>query len=165
MQDYQTRWLALLAKQVELQERQAELQEAQLMVDQARLETEQCKLAALNRIAGAVEELADAQKLQASRAARYTRKIKEYAEFDWASIEAQVLLRDRDKMVSVVRWQGNEYTRRNKNNDIWFSRKIGQRPDPRSGGMVPTYDTLIVFRAQGGTPKSIAEEVQELIGA
>lgn len=111
----------------------------------------------LERIAIALEKQAESP--TGSTNARFRRALSEYATFDWASIKAEIVQRDKSG-VSIVRWGGNEYIRRNKQLEVWFSRKIGSRPG-NNGSEAPIYDRLIEF-TQIKPARSVSEEIREL---
>ena len=113
---------------------------------------------ALKRIAAALEQLAQGDP-NAPKPAKYIRSIKEFPNFDWQSIGARVKLSD-SYGVAVVQWQGNEYQRRSKDDDIWFNRKIGQKQDA-NGQTKSTYEVLIRF-GRSARVRSIPDEIQEL---
>ena len=113
---------------------------------------------ALNRIAAALEKLAEGDP-NAPKPPKFLRSIKEFPNFDWQSIGARVKLSD-NYGVAVVQWQGNEYQRRSKDDDIWFNRKIGQKQDT-NGQTKSTYEVLIRF-GRSAKVKSIPEEIRGL---
>lgn len=69
---------------------------------------------------------------------RYMATAKEFRDFDWGSIGAEILRRDRDQLPDLVKCKGQIYQRRAKpdqDGNVWFSRSLG-------GG---EYDVLIRF--------------------
>jgi len=71
------------------------------------------------------------------------RSLKDYAEFDWSAIQAQVVERDRYGP-AIVEWNGRQFKRRSPENKfgaaIWFSRALGKDGDKVQ------YERLITFR-------------------
>lgn len=98
--------------------------------------------AQLERCAGALEALA---RYQAPKAPNYRRPLTEWAGFDWESIGAEVLTRDRDG-VAVVKWGDFTWTRRAPDNKfgeaVWYS-----RPDGKDADGTMRYVRLITFVA------------------
>ena len=73
---------------------------------------------------------------------RYMRTIDEFKSFDWASIGASIVRRDKDGLPDVVRYKERIYQRRAKpdqDNNVWFSCSLGEG----------TYDKLITFLDPG----------------
>jgi len=70
--------------------------------------------------------------LASNPAPNYQRLLSEYPSFDWSSIGATILKEDSDG-VSVVEWNGQQFTRRAPSNKydvaIWFSRCAGKDQD------------------------------------
>ena len=119
----------------------------------------QCQqLHAMNRIAAALEQLAQGDP-NAPKPAKYIRSIKEFPDFDWSSINATVIKSDRFG-AAIVQYDGKEYGRKSKDEDIWFNRKAGQMQDA-NGQTKPVYEVLIRF-GRSSRVKSIPEEIQEL---
>lgn len=88
----------------------------------------------LERIAIATEKAADND----IKGARFMRTAAEYKIFNWGSIGAEVLRRDRDELPDLVKWKELIYTRRAKSEqdgNIWFSRHVSDKE----------YDVLIRF--------------------
>jgi len=98
--------------------------------------------AQLERCAGALEALV---RYQAPKAPNYRRPLTEWAGFDWESIGAEVVTRDRDG-VAVVKWGDFTWTRRAPDNKfgeaVWYS-----RPDGRDADGNMHYVRLITFVA------------------
>jgi hypothetical protein len=87
-------------------------------------------------------------------APNYQRPLSEYANFDWSSIGATVLTRDKDG-VAAVEWNGQVFKRRSPNNKydaaIFFSRCLGK--DAAGNNQ---YARLIKF-----TPPAEAEPISD----
>jgi DdrB-like protein len=102
----------------------------------------------LERIAIAVEAQRTAPNYQAD--------LKDFAQFDWSSIGANVRGQDRDG-VAIVEWRQNTYLRRSASNKfqpaIWFSRSIGKDELGNT-----KYERLITFK-----PKSEAEPLPDKV--
>ena len=116
------------------------------------------QLNTLNRIADALEKLAQGDP-NAPKPPKFIRSIKEFPDFDWSSINATVVNSDRSG-VAIVQYEGKEYGRKSKDEDIWFNRKVGQKQDS-NGQTKPTYEVLIRF-GRSARVKSIPDEIQEL---
>lgn len=97
----------------------------------------------LARIADALERVALAMERRPSPAPDISRPLSDYLDFDWASIDAQILSRD-NHGPTVVLHHGKTYTRRNPINKfgvaIWYSRAVGKDGDET------LYERLITFR-------------------
>lgn len=95
---------------------------------------------ALERLAFGLEQLVP------KATPSYTRSLESFVSFDWASIGATVVQRDRFG-AAVVSWGGHEYTRRSPQNKfgdaIWFSRANGR---DENGNLA--YERLITFKKQ-----------------
>lgn len=106
---------------------------------------------ALEQLAFGLEQL-----IPPKSAPNYVRPLAEFASFDWASLGAEVVYRDRHG-VAQVRWGGHDYIRRcpqNKFGDaIWFSRANGR---DENGNLA--YERLITFKKL-----SAAEPVSERV--
>jgi hypothetical protein len=67
--------------------------------------------------------------ISSNPAPNYQRPLSEYADFDWSSIGATVLTRDKDG-ATAVEWNGQVFKRRSPNNKydaaIFFSRSLGK---------------------------------------
>lgn len=85
----------------------------------------------------------------------YEKRLADYANFDWSSIDAEVLSRD-DSGPTVVEWRGRQFPRRNGNPRfglaIIYSRAVGR--DPNTDKV--KYEWLISFKEE--------KEVEELPG-
>ena len=115
------------------------------------------QLNTLNRIADALEKLAQGDP-NAPKPPKFIRSIKEFPDFDWPSINATIVKSDRSG-AAIVQYEGKEYARKAKDEDIWFNRKIGQRET--NGQTKPTYEVLIRF-GRSARVKSIPDDIQEL---
>ncbi|NJL01045.1 MAG: hypothetical protein HC838_17525 [Spirulinaceae cyanobacterium RM2_2_10] len=77
-------------------------------------------------------------------APNFERQLSDFGDFDWASIQARVIERDRYGP-TLVEWRGRQYKRRSPDNKfgaaIWFSRAIGKEGDRVK------YERLITFRS------------------
>ena len=86
----------------------------------------------------------------------------EWREFNWASINAEVVERDADG-VALVRWGGDLYARRSeasiKGKDIWYSRAIARE------GNTNVYATLAKFSHDFKKPsyQPLVAEVRALV--
>ncbi len=90
----------------------------------------------LERIASAVELLASASASKAGP--RYMKTVDEFPNFNWLSIGAEVMRRDKDRLPDLIKWKEQIYQRRAKNDqdgNVWFSRSLGNKE----------YDVLIRF--------------------
>lgn len=92
--------------------------------------------------------------ISSNPAPNYQRPLSEYANFDWSSIGATVLTRDKDG-VAAVEWNGQVFKRRAPNNKygavIFFSRSLGK--DAAGNNQ---YARLIKF-----TPSAEAEPISD----
>lgn len=92
-----------------------------------------------DRIANALERMAP----QDTAAPNYQRLLEEFPEFDWSSIDAQVVKGDRYG-AGVVAWQGKQFVRRSPENEfgaaVWFARCVGKDESGRN-----KYERLITF--------------------
>ncbi len=92
--------------------------------------------------------------ISSNPAPNYQRPLSEYANFDWSSIGATVLTRDKDG-VTAVEWNGQVFKRRAPNNKydaaIFFSRCLGK--DSAGNNQ---YARLIKF-----TPSAEAEPISD----
>lgn len=120
------------------------------------LQTQQ--LHAMNRIADALEKLAQDDP-NAPKPPKFIRSITEFPNFDWGAINATVMKSDRFG-AAIVQYEGKEYGRKSKDEDIWFNRKVSQMQDA-NGQTKPVYEVLIRF-GRTAKVKSIPEEIQEL---
>lgn len=128
-------------------------------VQRQQLQLQRQQLAALNRIAVALEQIAQGNP-NAPRPPKFIRAIQQFPQFDWASIGAAALNSDRHG-ATVVRYEGKEYRRRAKDEDIWYNRQIAQVEGP-DGRAKPVYEVLIRFSARAAKAKGIPEEIQDL---
>lgn len=90
----------------------------------------------LERIALGLEKSADT--LMEKSGPRYMGTVNEFKDFDWGSIGATILRRDRDNLPDLVKWKDQIYTRRAKtdqDSNVWFSRHLSEGQ----------YDVLIRF--------------------
>jgi DdrB-like protein len=82
--------------------------------------------------------------ISSNPAPNYQRPLSEYPTFDWPSIGATVLDRDRDGP-TAVEWNGQVFTRRSPDNSfgsaIWYSRSAGKDSDGKN-----KYVRLITFK-------------------
>src|SRR3990170_6909799 len=110
------------------------------MNDDKSIQLQAATVAALNRIASALEAIA----LAKAPAPNFVRSIAEYATFEFESIGAKIVGRDRHG-VTAVEWAGYQWTRRSPSNKfgsaIWFSRAAGK---DEAGNV--RYVRLITFR-------------------
>jgi len=120
------------------------------------LQTQQ--LQAMNRIADALEQIAQGDP-NAPKPPKFVRSIAEFPNFDWGAINATVVKSDRYG-AAIVKFEGKEYGRKSKDEDIWFNRKVGQTQDS-NGQTKPVYEVLIRF-GRSAKVKSIPEEIREL---
>ena len=84
--------------------------------------------------------------------------------FDWSSIGATVLEKDRHG-ATLVSWAGRIYQRRSPSNKfeaaIWFSRSVGKGEDGST-----TYERLITFKQMNYSVDPVPEKVrQHLVAA
>src|SRR3972149_535582 len=95
------------------------------MNDDKSIQLQAATVAALNRIASALEAIA----LAKAPAPNFVRSIAEYATFEFESIGAKIVGRDRHG-VTAVEWAGYQWTRRSPSNKfgsaVWFSGAAGQ---------------------------------------
>lgn len=98
------------------------------------------QMVALEKIADALERLAPASK----EAPNYQYPLESFASFDWESIGATVLRRDKDG-AAIVNWRGNRFVRRSPQNKfgeaIWFSRCVGKDDNGENA-----YERLCTFK-------------------
>lgn len=101
-------------------------------------------LHALTSIAVSAERIANAleAQVQAQPAPDLQYHLRDYPGFDWSTIGAEVIKRDKHGAIAV-KYCGRIYTRRNPQNKygpaIWYSRNAG------SNGEKTVYDCLIKF--------------------
>jgi hypothetical protein len=92
--------------------------------------------------------------ISSNPAPNYQRPLSEYADFDWSSIGATVLTRDKDG-ATAVEWNGQVFKRRSPNNKydaaIFFSRSLG-----KDAAGANQYARLIKF-----TPPAEAEPISD----
>lgn len=90
----------------------------------------------------------------------YFKRLSDFQNFDWSSINADVIERDRDG-VSVVEWEGRMFTRRKGNADydpaLFFTVCTGKDEAGKN-----KYDRLITFK-QPSKAKRVPEETKELV--
>lgn len=90
----------------------------------------------------------------------YFKRLSDFQNFDWSSINADVIERDRDG-VSVVEWEGRMFIRRKGNADydpaLYFSVCTGKDEAGKN-----KYDRLITFK-QPSKAKRVPEETKELV--
>ena len=95
--------------------------------------------------------IAEQLRIGAPVSPKYRRPLREFPAFDWATLGAEVIMRD-SQGVSEVEWMGHRFTRRAGSGKfgraIWFSRAIGQSEDGTE------YALLIKF-AEGGEAEPI----------
>jgi len=107
------------------------------------------------RIADSLDLLALAA---APKAPNYQRPLSEFRDFDWESINAEVLVADKHG-VAQLKWNGYIFTRRSPSNNfgeaIFFTRPDGKDAEGRN-----RYVRLITFKAPTKA-RSIPEETQE----
>lgn len=96
-----------------------------------------------DRLLSVLERIATALEAQPLPAPDITRDLSDYPSFDWSSINADVIVRDRHGAIAV-RHAGKIYTRRNPANKygvaIWYSRATGKEGDDT------LYEKLISFK-------------------
>lgn len=89
-------------------------------------------------------------------APNYTRSLHEFPNFDWKTIGATVIQRDRHG-AAIVRWGDRDYVRRSPSNKfgeaIWFSRSVGKDETGNNA-----YERLITFK-----PRSRAETLPDSV--
>ena len=106
-------------------------------------EKDELILAALGTIASHLERIAIALESAPRPAPDIVKDLSDYPQFDWQSINAEVVARDNDGAVAV-RHQGKIYIRRNPQNKygptVWYSRATGKENDEMS------YERLITFK-------------------
>lgn len=107
------------------------------------------------RIADSLDLLALAA---APKAPNYQRPLAEFRDFDWESINAEVLVTDKHG-VAQIKWNGYIFTRRNPSNNfgeaIFFTRPDGKDAEGRN-----RYVRLITFK-DPAKARSIPEETKE----
>lgn len=95
----------------------------------------------------------------ASLGPNFQRRLSEYPDFDWASIDAMPVKRD-EHGVTLVQWRGQEYTRRRHADydaSVWFSRYTGRKDENDR----KVYARLVTFSARPRVVKSLPAEVSE----
>lgn len=106
---------------------------------QAHLALQQRIIESLSRIAIALEQM-----ITPPETPHYQFALKDYANFDWASIGAVVADEDCDGATAIL-WNKNVYLRRSPTNKfepaIWFSRCVGK--DDKGANI---YERLITFK-------------------
>jgi len=117
-------------------------------------------LTALTTLAVQAERIANALESQPSPAPNITRDLADYPGFDWSTINAEVLQRDKHGAIAV-RHSGKVYIRRNPANKygitIWYSRATGKDGDDT------VYETLIRFREIKIEADPLNEKTVELL--
>ena len=112
----------------------------------------------LERIANSMEEATGGE--VKSTPPKFYANVESFASYDWEAIAAKPLTHDEDGFVSEVCFQGKYYKRRNKQGDIWFSRKIGKNAEGD-----PCYDTLIRFDSKVSPvtelPRNVRKQFQQ----
>ena len=112
----------------------------------------------LERIANSMEEATGGE--VKSSPPKFYANVESFATYDWEAIAAKPLAHDEDGFVSEVCFQGKYYKRRNKQGDIWFSRKIGKNAEGN-----PCYDTLIRFDSEVSPvtelPRNVRKQFQQ----
>ncbi len=120
-------------------------------------EADERLLSILERIAVALERLAEPDPTQP----RHVKPLSEYAEFDWDTIGATIIKRDRYG-AAVVEQGGKLYYRRSKSDfgeDIWYSHGLGVDEQGRK-----RYATLIKF-IQPPRVKSLSQDLVDACGS
>lgn len=118
----------------------------------------------LERIANALERIAIAlETAQGEKPApNYKQDLKNFANFDWNSIGAEVEKSDRYGVATVI-WQGKRFVRRSPENAygaaIFFTRCVGKDEDGRN-----KYERLITFTpVEEIKVRAISREAESLI--
>ena len=120
------------------------------------LEYQRRQTLALELIASGLGQL----NLSATAAApNYTRALTEFKSFDWASIGASIVQRDKEG-ATIVRWGNHDYVRRSPANKfgeaIWFSRSVGRDEQGHT-----TYERLITFKRMASA-EALPQRVRDL---
>lgn len=99
---------------------------------------------ALERLADAVQRLANSSASSPASAPDYQKPLELFREFDWTSIGAEVERED-SCGAAIVSWQGKQYLRRSPSNKfgeaVWFSRCTGKGDEGQN-----IYERLITFK-------------------
>jgi hypothetical protein len=115
---------------------------------------------ALERIASALERIAAALEGQnapaVAPATRYRFPLKAFSNFDWKKLHIGVLTMDKDGLPLAIEHNGYQYQRRQSNNDIWFSRYLGQDAEGAK-----QYEKLIIFSGQDSQPHRLPPDLIE----
>lgn len=111
---------------------------------------------ALERIADALE-----QATPTAQAPNYQRPLEDFADFDWASINATVDQVDRYG-AAIVSWRGQQFIRRSPSNKfgeaIWFSRHSGKTDDGEN-----KYERLVTFKPVSRVVEPVPDKIQRVM--
>lgn len=111
----------------------------------------------------ALERIAELLKQNLPRQpANYEAILEDFHKFDWGGINAQVELKDKYGVASVI-WHKERYIRRSPSNKfgaiIFFSRSIGKDAEGRN-----QYERLITFRPRSEIKaEAISRQAEEII--
>jgi hypothetical protein len=118
----------------------------------------------LERIVNALERIATALEVAQGEkpAPNYRKDLKNFADFDWNSIGAEVEKSDRYGVATVL-WQGKRFVRRSPENAygaaIFFTRCVGKEEDGRN-----KYERLITFTpADEIKVRAISREAESML--